>query len=107
MFSMSISTEIYCKYNSASQMQMRKTHIQHQASLLESVKTFFSPRKYYFHALTMQKLISHLTYIHFLSEKKNRSNIQEEWQNGLQGHGRNTVFVQASLCKAQLYCQLR
>ena len=29
------------KYNSASQMQMRKTHIQHQASLLASVNTFF------------------------------------------------------------------
>ena len=83
MFSMSISTEICCKYNSASQMQMRKTHIQHQASLLESVHSF-PPRKYYFHALTMQKLISQITYIYILSGKKNRSNIQEEWQNGLQ-----------------------
>lgn len=43
MFSMSISTEICCRYDSASQMQMRKTHIQHQASLLESVYTFFPP----------------------------------------------------------------
>jgi hypothetical protein len=43
MFSMSISTEIYCKYNSPSQMQMSKTHIQHQASLLASVNSFFPP----------------------------------------------------------------
>jgi hypothetical protein len=87
-------------------MQMRKTHIQHQAALLASVNTFFSPQKILFPCFDNAETYI-TTYIHFLSEKKNRSNIQEDWQNGLQEHGRNTVFVQASLCKAQLYCHLR
>jgi len=87
-------------------MQMRKTHIQHQAALLASVNTFFSPQKILFPCFDNAETCI-TTYVHFLSEKKNRSNIQEDWQNGLQEHGRNTVFVEASLCKAQLYCHLR
>lgn len=66
MFSLSISTEICCHYNSASQMQMRKTHIQHQASLLASANTFF-PQKTLFPCFDNAETYI-TTYIYTLSE---------------------------------------
>ena len=86
-------------------MQTRKTHIQLQAYLLASVNTFFSKKILFPYSDNAETYITNCTYT--LSEwKNNKSNSQEEWQNSLQGNGRNIVLVPASLCKAQLHHHL-
>ena len=99
-YAVSITVLLKCKWGK---------HISNIRLLYLKVLTLFLPQKILFPCFyNAETYITTYTYICTFSEwKKNRSNIQEEWQNGLQGHGRNIVFVQASLCKAQLYRHLR
>jgi hypothetical protein len=47
----------------------QEKHISNFRLIYLQVLTLFFPRKYYFHTLTMQKLISQIAHTHFLSEK--------------------------------------